>query len=93
MASQLFLFESESSPGVDGAFIVKPKRLVDGREISAQKAAEMLGFRDKETIFRLVECGEIRGWKPKSRRGNGKYRIDLGSVLDYKAKRLAEAAR
>lgn len=91
MASQLHLFESETTPAGDGSFLVRPKRLVDGREISARKAADMLGFRDKETIFRLIEAGELRGWKPKAKRGNGKYRIDLGSVLDYKARRLAES--
>jgi len=91
MASQLFLFESETATQADGSFMIRPKRLVDGREISAKKAAEMLGFRDKETISKLIAAGEIKGWKPASKRGNGKYRIDLGSVLDYKARRLADA--
>lgn len=88
MAAQLFIFESEQSLQVDGSFHIRPKRLVDGREIGAGKAAEMLGFRDRETIFRLIVLGELRGWKPETTRGNGKYRIDLGSVLDYKARRL-----
>jgi hypothetical protein len=91
MASQLHLFETECTPSGDGAFLVRPKRLIDGKEISAKKAAGLLGFRDKETIFRLVEMGEIIGWKPKSKRGNGKYRIDLGSVMDYKTARLRES--
>lgn len=91
MASQLMLFESDQERTADGSFVVRPRRLVDGREVTAKKAAGMLGFKDKETIYRLVELGEIRGWKPKSARGNGKYRIDLGSVLDYKSRRLAEA--
>jgi hypothetical protein len=91
MASQLYLFETTASPQKDGSFVVRPQRLIDGKEISAQKAAGLLGFKDKETIFRLVELGEIKGWKPKSKRNNGKYRIDLGSVMDYKARRLAES--
>jgi hypothetical protein len=91
MASQLHLFETEVDTLGDGSFRVKPRRLVDGRECSAKKAADMLGFKDRETIYKLIELGELRGWKPKSERGNGKYRIDVGSVLDYKARRMAEA--
>lgn len=83
------LFESEQERRSDGSFVVRPKRLVDGKEIGRKTAAGMLGFKDKDSVSRLVELGEIRGWKPDSARGNGKYRIDLGSVLDYKAKRLA----
>ena len=91
MAGQLYLFESETGAREDGSFIVRPRRLVDGREISAGKAAEMLGFKDRETIYRLIELGEIRGWKPGSKRGNGKFRIDLGSVIDYKTRRILAA--
>jgi excisionase family DNA binding protein len=91
MASQLYLFESVAHDAGDGSFIVRPKRMIDGREITAKRAADLLGFRDRETIFRLVESGQIKGWKPKSKRGNGKYRIDLGSVMDYKESRLREA--
>lgn len=90
MASQIMLFETEAEARADGSFVVKPRRLVDGHEIDAKKAAGMLKFRDVETIYRLVESGEIKGWKPKSARGNAKYRIDLGSVLEYKARRLKE---
>ena len=90
MASQMMLFATETEAQKDGSFVVRPRRLIDGKEISARKAAELLGFRDKDTIFRLVELGELRGWKPQALRGNGKYRIDLGSVMDYKARRLAE---
>jgi len=89
MASQLFLFETDATPHTDGSFTVRPKRLVDGKEITAAKAAGMLGFKDLETVYNLVKLGEIKGWKPDSKRGNGKYRIDLGSVLDYKQRRSA----
>jgi hypothetical protein len=87
---QQFLFEVEQTVRADGSFVVKPKRIVDGTEISAKRAAKMLGFKDRETIYGLIKTGQIRGWKPKSVKDNGKYRIDLGSVLDYKASRLAE---
>lgn len=88
MASQLFLFETETIAESDGSFRVRPKRLIDGKEIDARKAAGMLGFRDRESIFRLIELGELTGWKPETVRGNGKYRIDLGSVIAYKERRL-----
>lgn len=68
--------------------MIRPRRLVDGREISADAAARMLGFRDKATVCRMVGAGVLQGWKPESKRGNAKYRIDLGSVLDYKARRV-----
>ncbi len=87
--AQLMLFETVSTPNGDGSFTVKPRRLVDGKEISAAAAARMLGFKDKETVYNLVKTRQIRGWRPDTARGNGKYKIDLGSVLDYKAARLA----
>ncbi len=89
MASQLMLFETDTTPRADGTFLLKPRRLVDGKEISAAKAAGLLGFKDVETIHGLIKTRQLVGWKPDSKRGNGKYRIDLGSVMDYKAKRLA----
>lgn len=87
------LFETESSPQSDGSLVVRPRRLITGREIDAARAAEILGFKDRETVFRLVERGELIGWKPESKRGNAKYRIDLQSVYDYKARRLEMARR
>ncbi len=90
MAAQLMLFETEATPRADGCILLRPRRLVDGKEIGAAKAAGLLGFKDTETIYGLIQCGEIKGWKPASVRGNGKYRIDLGSVLDYKERRLKE---
>lgn len=89
MASQLMLFETDTTPRADGSFLLRPRRLVDGKEISAMKAAGLLGFRDTETVYALVRTGEIKGWKPAAARGNGKYRIDLGSVMTYKERRLA----
>ena len=90
MTSQLMLFETDATPRADGSFLLRPRRLVDGKEISAAKAAGLLGFRDTETIYGMIQAGEIRGWKPASARGNGKYRIDLGSVMEYKERRLKE---
>lgn len=90
MASQIMLFETDSTPTADGGFVVRPRRIVDGHEIDAKKAAGMLKFRDVETVYRLIELGEIKAWKPQSSRGNGKYRIDLGSVLEYKERRQKE---
>lgn len=90
MASQLMLFETESTAQKDGSLIVRPKRLCTGQEVGVQKACGMLGFKDRETIYKLLDEGQLRGWKPDSKRGNGKWRIDLQSILDYKAKRLRE---
>lgn len=89
MAQQQFLFAVEQTQNADGSFVVKPKKLMHGVEISANRAMKMLGFKDRETIYGLIKTKQIRGWKPKSKRANGKYRIDLTSVLDYKAKREA----
>jgi hypothetical protein len=89
MASQLYLFETDTKPQADGSIVLRPRRLVDGKEISAAKAAGLLGFKDTETIYGLIQAKQIKGWKPESARGNGKYRIDLGSVMDYKARRQA----
>ena len=93
MSAQLMLFETESEARPDGSLVVRPKRLCTGQEISAKKAAGMLGFRDVETISNLVALGKIRGWKPESVRGNAKWRIDLQSVLDYKLRRQQECGR
>lgn len=89
MATQLMLFSTDQEPQADGSIVVRPRRLVDGREISAEAAARMLGFADKKTVCRMVSAGVLRGWKPASKRGNAKYRIDLGSVLEYKEIRAA----
>jgi excisionase family DNA binding protein len=91
MASKTLLFETTHEAQPDGSFIVKPKRLADGREISAKAAAGMLGYRDRETVYAMIASGEIKGWKPATRRGNGKYRIDLASVIAYKESRLKAA--
>ena len=91
-AGQLMLFEAVQTANADGSFTVRPKRLTHGKEIGARAAARMLGFKDRETVYRLIELGEIRAWKPKSERGNGKWRIEWESVAGYKAARL-EAAR
>jgi hypothetical protein len=88
MASQMMLFETETTARADGSFLLKPRRLVDGKEISAARAAGMLGYKDPESVYKLIACGEIRAWKPEAVRGNGKYRIDLGSVMRYKERRL-----
>jgi excisionase family DNA binding protein len=91
--SQIMLFEVEQTRHQDGSITVRPRRLTDGREIGAVAAAKMLGFRDRETIYRLIELGEIRAWKPRSERGNGKWRIDWNSVAEYKAARLDATRR
>jgi excisionase family DNA binding protein len=90
-AGQILLFEVEQTRHGDGSFTVRPKRLTDGREIGVGQAAKMLGFKDRETVYRLIELGDIKAWKPKSERGNGKWRIDWQSVADYKSARLAAA--
>lgn len=84
---QLLLFAVEQELRADGSFIVKPTRLDDSREIDAKQAAKILGYRDLESVYRLVELGEIKGWKPDSVRGNARYRIAWQSVIDYKSRR------
>lgn len=86
------LFEAEQVAHADGSFTVRPRRVAVTREIGARAAARMLGFRDRETVYRLIELGDLRAWKPKSERGNGKWRIEWESVAEYKAARL-DAAR
>ena len=84
------LFETESTPQADGSLIVRPRRLLTGEEIGVDRAAKLLGSRDRESVYALIWAKRIRAWKPETRRGNGKWRIDLQSVLDYKARRLQE---
>jgi hypothetical protein len=88
MASQLMLFETISEERADGALVVRPRRVCTGEEIGVQRACKMLGYRDRESVYRLILIGEIKGWKPDSVRGNAKWRIDLQSVLDYKTRRM-----
>ena len=86
--TQLYLFESEQTPSSDGSFVVRPRRLCTGQEVAVQRVCKLLGFRDRESVYRLIDQGELTAWKPDSQRGNGKWRIDLQSVLEYKARRL-----
>jgi hypothetical protein len=92
-SAQLLLFEVHQERRADGSFIVTPRRVVDRREISAKTAMKILGFKDRGTIYDLLDAGEIEGWKPKSKRGNGKWRIYWDSVMAYKQRREAAAAR
>lgn len=85
---QLYLFEAEQSSSKDGSFIVRPRKLCTGQEVDVQRVCKLLGFRDRESVYRLIDLGEVQAWKPDSRKGNGKWRIDLQSVLEYKARRL-----
>ncbi len=87
---QLILFESEQSVNQDGSITVRPKRMCTGQEVDVQRACKLLGFKDRESIYRLIDQRELKGWKPDSKRGNGKWRIDLQSVLDYKARMQAK---
>src|SRR5690606_26693800 len=84
---QQFLFFAEQTSHEDGSFTVRPRRLVDDVEISVERAKKMLGFKDRETVYRMLKAGRLRGWQPETDRGNGKWRVYLASVLDYKARR------
>lgn len=88
MSLQMMLFETESVAGKDGSLIVRPRRLLTGEEIGVKRAAKMLGYKDRESVYGLIQAGAIKGWKPESKGHNGKWRIDLQSVLDYKARRM-----
>ncbi len=88
---QLALFEFSQERRVDGSFVVTPRRLVDNKPISVKRAAGLLHFKDRKAVYRLISTGQIRAWKPKSVKDNGKYRVDLGSVMEYLAAREREA--
>lgn len=91
-AAQLFLFEVDQVKRADGSVVLTPKRVVDGREIGVKAAAKILGFKDREAIYRLIDMGRITAWKPDAKRGNAKWRIDWESVMRYKEARKREAA-
>jgi hypothetical protein len=93
MASQMMLFETDAVTRADGSLVVRPRRLLTGEEIGVKKAAKMLGYKDRESVYRLIEIGAIKAWKPESANHNGKWRIDLQGVLDYKARRMDSVGR
>ena len=90
--SQLMLFEAVQTANADGSFTVRPKRIEITREITAKRAARIIG-QHVETIYRLCELGEehggIKAFKNPSERGNAKWRIDWESAMGYKARRQA----
>ncbi len=88
----MLLFEVEQTKLPDGSFVVKPKRLTDGREIGTRQAAKMLGLH-RQTVSELCSTGQLEAWKLKSKRGNAKWRIAWQAVIDYKAARKAAATR
>lgn len=93
MGEQLGLFETEQQRQPDGAIVVRAKRLVDGQEVGLETARKMLGFRTRKAAAKLIGVpGGLVGWKPAAKRGNAKWRIDLGSVIDYKRRRTQAAA-
>ncbi len=79
---------AEQTTNADGSITIRATAIADDREIDAGEAGRMLGIKDRETISRLCRTMEIRGWKPATARGNGKWRISLQSVLDYKHQRF-----
>lgn len=94
--SQLMLFEAVQTANADGSFTVRPRKIEVTREISAKRAARIIG-QHIETIYRLCELGEehggLRAYKNPSDRGNAKWRIDWESAVGYKARRQAAARR
>jgi excisionase family DNA binding protein len=80
-------FHVQQSKNADGSFTVRPVKIVDDRMIGIDEAAKILCFRDKKSVYPLISAGIIRAWKPETRRGNGKWRINLQSVHEYKEHR------
>ena len=78
------VMETVQTRNPDGSVTIRPTKVADEREICAAEAARILGFRDRESVCRLIDLGELRAWKPASRRGNGKWRINLQSVLGFR---------
>ncbi len=83
----------EQTQNPDGSINLRPVEVADEREIGSQQAMTLLGLRDIETIATMIQAGLIEGWKPYTKRGNGRWRIKLQSVLDYKEARLREFLR
>lgn len=90
--SQLMLFVTEHEKHADGSFTLRPTAVRDDREIDVEEAMRILRFRDRETIYGMLDREEILGWKPATTRGNGKWRIYWTSVMEYKQRR-EKAAR
>lgn len=90
MSSQAMLFETVTTDNLDGSFTVRPRKIRVENEISAGKAAKILGMH-RETIYRLCELGEEHGgllaYKNPSVRGNAPWRIDWQSCVTYKERR------
>ena len=86
------LFEAVQTANADGSFTVRPRRIEITREITAKRAARIIG-QHVETIYRLCELGEehggIKAFKNPSDRGNAKWRIDWESAMGYKTRRQA----
>lgn len=92
MSQQQFLFEVEQTRHEDGSFTVSPRRLVDKVEIDVDRAKKMLGFKDRETVYLMLKAGQLKGWQPETKRGNGKWRVFLSSVIAYKERREVAAS-
>lgn len=80
---------AEQTRNADGSITIRATAVADEREIGAREVGKMLGIKDIDTISHLCRTGQISGWKMETARGNGKWRISLQSVLDYKQQRIA----
>ena len=91
---QPLLFEAEVIQTGDGQATVRARRPV--LEGGIEEARRALGGRrvvSRETVYRLLREGRIRGWQPRGgrprkdgRRSNAKWVIDLGSVYEWREK-------
>lgn len=86
------VFAVDQKPVGDGAWLVRPRRVVAGREVGRAEAAAILRV-SPDTVSALVRAGRIEGWQLPTRRGNGRMRISLESVLKYREAAVEEARR
>lgn len=87
--SQLSLFPEVS--WTEGTHLTAPKSGAKLRRWgTVQKACEILDDCDRETIYQLIQSGQVKGYKRNPMRPNSHYRVDLLSVWQHKHLQLAE---
>jgi hypothetical protein len=56
---------------------------------SVREACKMLGNCDRETLYRIVDSGLVRGYKLRPDVRNSHRRVDLLSVWEHKQRQMA----
>jgi excisionase family DNA binding protein len=90
---QALLFEAEVIGTGDGTATVRARRpVLEGGIGEARRVLGGRGVVSRETVYRLIREGRIRGWKPRGggmrrdgRLSNAKWVVDLGSCYELRA--------